>query len=105
MKLCSIRIYVCYASYNCRLEILHLVSYFISDCICAIISYYIIQEKEKGSEKEKDEDSSVEKDKGEKKDAEESKKETEPATEMLDNPSRVMQAQVRFLLMYKELYA
>ena len=38
----------------------------------------------------------MEKDKGEKKDAEESKKETETATEMLDNPSRVMQAQVRF---------
>ena len=58
----------------------------------------ITQEKEKGSEKEKDEDSSVEKDKSEKKDAEESKKETEPATELLDNPSRVMQAQVSFCL-------
>lgn len=35
-----------------------------------------------------------EKEKSEKKDAEENKKESEPDTEVLDNPSRVMQVQV-----------
>ena len=54
-----------------------------------------MQEKEKGKEKEKEEDSTaVEKEKTEKKDVDENKKETEPDMEMLDNPSRVMQAQV-----------
>jgi hypothetical protein len=58
--------------------------------ICCVLN----QEKEKGNEKEKDEDSSVEKEKSEKKD--DNKDKTEPDTEMLDNPSRVMQAQVGF---------
>ncbi|CAB4012611.1 26S proteasome non-ATPase regulatory subunit 1-like [Paramuricea clavata] len=60
------------------------------------------KEKEKGNEKEKDEDSSVEKDKSEKKDADESKKETEPDTQMLDNPSRVMQAQLKLISLPKD---
>lgn len=56
----------------------------------------IDKEKEKGKEKEKEEDSTDgEKDKTEKKDSDENKKETEPDTEMLDNPSRVMQAQLK----------
>ena len=38
----------------------------------------------------------MEKDKSKKKDGDESKNETEPDTEMLDNPSRLMQAQVTF---------